>query len=187
MLEAAAEHAPLEILVPQRTLGNDLRAIKIVWQRDIIRFWGDKPRIFASLGQPFLYMFVMGTGLSTMVPPQAGLWLPTFLFPGVLAFSVSARTREFGVRLAIGSAPRRLLASVLTEGVQIAAIGIAAGAAGGFVLARMATRFITGVQLPGLLPVVGATAVLMAAAIVASLMPAARASRVDVLQALRSE
>jgi ABC-type antimicrobial peptide transport system permease subunit len=52
---------------------------------------------------------------------------------GVLAFSVSARTREFGVRLAIGSAPRRLLASVLTEGVQIAAIGIAAGAAGGFV------------------------------------------------------
>jgi ABC-type antimicrobial peptide transport system permease subunit len=106
---------------------------------------------------------------------------------GVLAFSVSARTREFGVRLAIGSAPRRLLASVLTEGVQIAAIGIAAGAAGGFVLARMATRFITGVQLPGLLPVVGATAVLMAAAIGASLMPAARASRVDVLQALRSE
>ena len=106
---------------------------------------------------------------------------------GVLAFSVSARTREFGVRLAIGSAPRRLLASVLSEGVQIAAIGIAAGAAGGFVLARMATRFITGVQLPGLLPVVGATAVLMAAAIVASLMPAARASRVDVLQALRSE
>jgi len=106
---------------------------------------------------------------------------------GVLAFSVSARTREFGVRLAIGSAPRRLLASVLTEGVQIAAIGIAAGAAGGFVLARMATKFITGVQLPGLLPVVGATAVLMAAAIVASLMPAARASRVDVLQALRSE
>jgi ABC-type antimicrobial peptide transport system permease subunit len=71
--------------------------------------------------------------------------------------------------------------------VQIAAIGIAAGAAGGFVLARMATRFITGVQLPGLLPVVGATAVLMAAAIGASLMPAARASRVDVLQALRSE
>jgi putative ABC transport system permease protein len=106
---------------------------------------------------------------------------------GVLAFSVSARTREFGVRLAIGSAPRHLLASVLSEGVRIAAIGVAFGAGGGYVLARVATRFFTTVQLPGAMPVIGATAVLIAAAIVASLMPAARASRVDVLQALRSE
>jgi hypothetical protein len=106
---------------------------------------------------------------------------------GVLAFSVSARTREFGVRLAVGSAPRRLLASVLSEGVRIAAIGIAAGAAGGYVLAFVAARFFATVQLPGAVPVAGATAVLIGAAIVASLMPAARASRVDVLQALRSE
>ena len=106
---------------------------------------------------------------------------------GVLAFSVSARTREFGVRLAIGSAPRHLLASVLSEGVRIAAIGVAVGAGGGYLLARVAARFFTTVQLPGAMPVIGATAVLIAAAIVASLMPAARASRVDVLQALRSE
>ena len=57
---------------------------------------------------------------------------------GVLAFSVSARTREFGVRLAIGSTPRRLLAGVLSEGAVIVAIGIAAGAAGGYVLAWLA-------------------------------------------------
>ena len=106
---------------------------------------------------------------------------------GVLAFSVSARTREFGVRLAVGSAPRHLLASVLSEGVRIAAIGIAVGAGGGYVLARGAARFFTTVQLPGAMPIIGATAVLIGAAIVASLMPAARASRVDVLQALRSE
>jgi len=106
---------------------------------------------------------------------------------GVLAFSVSARTREFGVRLAIGSAPRHLLAGVLSEGVRIAAIGIAAGAAGGYVLALAAARFFATVELPGALPVIGATAVLIGAAVVASLMPAARASRVDVLQALRSE
>jgi putative ABC transport system permease protein len=106
---------------------------------------------------------------------------------GVLAFSVSARTREFGVRLAIGSAPRQLLARVLGEGVGIAAIGIAAGAAGGYVLARVAARFFTTVQLPGALPVLGAAVVLIGAAVVASLMPAARASHVDVVQALRSE
>jgi putative ABC transport system permease protein len=106
---------------------------------------------------------------------------------GVLAFSVSARTREFGVRLAVGSAPRHLLARVLAEGVQIATIGIAAGAAGGYVLARAAAGVFEHAQLPGALPVVAAAAVLVAAAAVASLVPAARASRVDVLQALRSE
>ena len=106
---------------------------------------------------------------------------------GVLAFSVSARTREFGVRLAVGCAPRQLLARVLGEGARIAAIGIAAGAAGGYALARVAARFFEHVQLPGAVPVLGAAAMLIGAAVVASLMPAARASRVDVVQALRSE
>jgi len=106
---------------------------------------------------------------------------------GVLAFSVSARTREFGVRLAIGSTPGDLRAGVLWDGVRTAAIGIVAGAAGGYALARVAGGFFETVQLPGALPVVGAAIVLIAAAIGASLVPAARASRVDVLQALRSE
>ncbi len=106
---------------------------------------------------------------------------------GVLSFSVSARTREFGVRLAVGSSPRHLLLRVLVEGGLIAAIGIALGAAGGYGLARVAARFVDHVQLPGALPVSAAAAVLVAAAVAASLMPAARASHVDVLQALRSE
>jgi hypothetical protein len=106
---------------------------------------------------------------------------------GVLAFSASARTREFGIRLAVGSAPRQILTRVLSEGVVIAAIGIATGAVGGYALARVAARVFGQVQLPGAVSVAGAAAVLIGAAIVASLMPAARASRVDVLQALRSE
>jgi ABC-type antimicrobial peptide transport system permease subunit len=105
----------------------------------------------------------------------------------VLAFSVSARTREFGVRLAVGAAPRRLLFAVLREGALIAAIGTAVGAVGGYVLARAAGKFFVNLQLPGALPVMAAAAVLIGAAVIASLMPAARASRVDVLQALRSE
>jgi putative ABC transport system permease protein len=106
---------------------------------------------------------------------------------GVLAFSVSARTREFGVRLAIGSSPRRLLMSVLSEGAVIVAFGICAGALGGYAFACIAARVFTNVQLPGPLPILGAAAVLIGAATIASLMPAARASRVDVVQALRSE
>ena len=106
---------------------------------------------------------------------------------GVLAFSVSARTREFGVRLAIGSAPRHLLTGVLSEGAIIAAAGVVAGVLSGIALARLLGNFLSEVRLPGAVPIVGAAVILVAAAILASLMPAARASRVDVVQALRSE
>ena len=106
---------------------------------------------------------------------------------GVLAFSVSARTREFGIRLAVGSAPSHLLARVLSEGAVIAGAGVVAGVIGGFALARIAGSYIPDVRLPGALPIVAAALVLVAAAIIASLMPAARASRVDVIQALRAD
>ena len=106
---------------------------------------------------------------------------------GVLAFSVTARTREFGVRLAIGLQPRHLLTRILAEGAVMAATGIAAGAIGGIALARFVASYITDVHAPGLLPMFGASALLVVAAVLASLMPAARASRVDVMQALRSE
>jgi predicted permease len=106
---------------------------------------------------------------------------------GVLAFSVSARTREFGVRLAVGSAPRQILGRVFLEGVVIAGIGIAVGAVGGYALARAAAKIFATAQMPGALPLAVAAAAIIAAASIASLLPAARASRVDVLQALRSE
>jgi ABC-type antimicrobial peptide transport system permease subunit len=106
---------------------------------------------------------------------------------GVLAFSVSARTREFGIRLAIGSAPKHLLTRVLGEGAVIGIAGIVSGALGGFVLARLAGAFIQGIRIPGAVPIAGATAILVIAAIAASLVPAARASRVDVIRALRAD
>jgi putative ABC transport system permease protein len=106
---------------------------------------------------------------------------------GVLAFSVSARTREFGVRLAIGSEPRHLLARVLGEGAVIAIAGIVVGGIGGIALVRLVGGYVQDVSMPGLLPTIGAATILSVAAIVASLLPAARASRVDVVQALRSE
>jgi putative ABC transport system permease protein len=106
---------------------------------------------------------------------------------GVLAFSVSARTREFGVRLAIGSSPRHLLMRVLSEGVSIVIVGIVAGAVSGYVFAVVASSYLEHMRFPGVLPVLAAATVLAGAAVLASLMPAARAARVDVLQALKSE
>ena len=106
---------------------------------------------------------------------------------GVLAFGVTARIREFGVRLAIGSSPRHLLMNVLREGASIATIGIAAGVAGAYVFAGIAGAYFGALLAPGVAAVAAAAVLLGAAAIAASLMPAARAARVDVLQALRSE
>jgi ABC-type antimicrobial peptide transport system permease subunit len=105
----------------------------------------------------------------------------------VLAFGVSARTREFGVRLAIGSSPRELLMRVVSEGAVMVAVGIAAGIACGYAVAALAAGYFVDVRMPGLVPIAAAAVLLASAAIAASLMPAARASRVDVLHALRSE
>ena len=105
----------------------------------------------------------------------------------VLAFSVSARTREFGVRLALGSSRGQVVRQVLVEGALIATVGIAAGAAAGYALGRVAHSHAAHARLPLDGPLLGAAVVLMAAAVAASLVPAARASRVDVVQALRTE
>jgi putative ABC transport system permease protein len=106
---------------------------------------------------------------------------------GVLAFSVSARTREFGIRLALGSKPQQLLKGVIAEGTVMAAVGVLAGAIFGFVLARLAGKYFLDVKMPGVLPVFVSAFVLMAVAVIASVLPAARAARVNVMQALRSE
>jgi len=105
----------------------------------------------------------------------------------VLAFSVSARTREFGIRLALGSQPRDLLKGVIAEGAVMTAAGLVAGAAFGFVVARFAGSYFPEVKMPGALPVILSAFVLLAAAVVASWLPAARAARIDVIQALRAE
>jgi len=106
---------------------------------------------------------------------------------GVLAFSVSARTREFGIRLALGAQPENLLRRVVTEGVVMAALGVVAGAAFGLVVARVAGSYFGDLKMPGALPVIVSAFVLLGAAVLASTIPAARAARVDVIQALHSE
>jgi ABC-2 type transport system permease protein len=77
------------VRVPERSWRHDVRAIKIVWQRELIRFRSDRMRIFTALVQPALFLFVLGTGLSSVASANAeGLALPTFLFPGALAMTV---------------------------------------------------------------------------------------------------
>jgi putative ABC transport system permease protein len=106
---------------------------------------------------------------------------------GVLAFSVSGRTREFGIRMALGALPRKILAIVLVEGVAMAGIGVGAGVVVGFALTRVIAKYITDIHQPGPLAFVGSAVVILAAAVLASAVPAARAARVNAVEALRSE
>lgn len=76
------------VRVARRSAGHDLRAVKIVLHRELLRFWYDKTRMISSLFQPILWLLVLGTGLSSLVPSSGGVNLKTFIFPGVLAMSV---------------------------------------------------------------------------------------------------
>ena len=106
---------------------------------------------------------------------------------GVLAFSVSGRTREFGIRLALGAQPRNIMNDVLLQGVAIAGIGVAAGVVFGLAFVRGIARYVAEIHMPGLLAFSVSALVILAAAVIASAIPAARAARVNAVEALRSE
>jgi ABC-2 type transport system permease protein len=88
--DAASVVDRIRVATPERGLQHDLRAIGIVWRRELIRFRTDRLRAVTSLVQPFLFLFILGTGLSSLaghsMPP--GVSFKTFIYPGVLAMSV---------------------------------------------------------------------------------------------------
>jgi predicted permease len=106
---------------------------------------------------------------------------------GVLAFSVSGRTREFGIRLAVGAQPRQLLLGVIAEGIVMAMMGVLAGALIGYGFTKLATRFFPALETPSTMPIIASVILLMAATIIGAMFPAERAARVDVNEALRTE
>jgi ABC-2 type transport system permease protein len=80
---------PVRVHVPPRSFRSELRAMKIVWQRDLIRFRSDRIRIITSLVQPLLFLFVLGSGLQQLSSASTdGVNLKTFIYPGVLALAV---------------------------------------------------------------------------------------------------
>jgi putative ABC transport system permease protein len=106
---------------------------------------------------------------------------------GVLAYAVGQRTQEFGIRLALGAEPRQVLALVLREGLLLSLAGVTLGLALSALLGRTLASFLygTGAYDPAVL--IGVPVVLLLVAIVASLIPAQRAVRVDPMRTLRSE
>ena len=88
--ETAALADEIRVAVPERSIRADLRAVSIVWRRELIRFRTDRLRAITSLVQPVLFLFVLGTGLSRLASRglPAGVDFRTFIYPGVLAMSV---------------------------------------------------------------------------------------------------
>jgi len=115
------------------------------------------------------------------------LVLGTIGLYGVMAYMVALRTREFGVRVALGASPQQLARAVATRGLKLIAVGVA----GGFVLYAMAAPFLRaflyGVTTSDPVTLAAVTLALVATASLASWFPARRAARVDPADALRSE
>src|SRR5215469_15450406 len=138
----------VRVTVPKRSLASELRAIKIVWRREIIRYRSDRLRMVTTLVQPLLFLFVLGSGLQQLSSASThGVNLKTFIYPGILCISVmftamfSAASivwdREFGFLREMMVAPIRRSSIVIGKvigGATVASFqGVIVIALAGFV------------------------------------------------------
>jgi ABC-type antimicrobial peptide transport system permease subunit len=126
-----------------------------------------------------LVLMVAAAGI-TLVLGTIGLY-------GVMAYVVALRTRELGIRVALGADPRQLARTVAMRGLKLVAVGVAAGFALYAIAAPFLRAFLYGVTTSDPVTLIGATLALVGTASLASWVPARRASRVDPAEALRSE
>jgi predicted permease len=146
----------------------DVRTLASVFQQQAL--WGVRlvAEVIAAVG-------VVGLGLSVL-----GLY-------AVIAYSVSQRTREIGIRMAVGASQRRVLGMVLRQGLTLAAVGVAIGMLATLALSSVLRDLLNGVNPRDPTAYVSATAVLFTVTLLATYIPARRASQVDPQSALRAD
>ncbi|MEX2154611.1 MAG: FtsX-like permease family protein [Gemmatimonadaceae bacterium] len=148
---------------------------------------------------PILQLKALDEQLATSLFPQrVALWVAGTLgivalllallgIFGVTAFSVAQRTREIGVRVALGATQRQVLRLVLRQGIVLAGLGIVLGGLAAAAVTRLLSSLLYGIGSTDAIAFAGAAAALALAAIAASWIPARRAARIDPIGALRSE
>jgi ABC-2 type transport system permease protein len=114
---------PAPVTLAPAGLRHELRAMSMVWRREMIRFGRDRARMFAMLLQPLLFLFVMGTGLASVVDTGGAVDFRTFLYPGVLAMSVLFTAAFSGISLVwdreFGFLREMLVAPVSTAAILV--------------------------------------------------------------------
>jgi putative ABC transport system permease protein len=106
---------------------------------------------------------------------------------GVMAYTVSARTPELGVRIALGATTRNVLGLVVGQSMATSALGVAAGVVGALVATRAIRGMLFGVEATDAVTFIGVTAALVAACLLAAFLPARRATRIDPVESLRRD
>jgi ABC-type antimicrobial peptide transport system permease subunit len=154
------------------SVDKDLPLLNIRTQDAQISDRTRQERIFVSL--------TSGFGLLALILACIGVY-------GVMAYSVSQRTHEIGIRMALGAEPERLRRMVLREATWVVALGIMAGVCGALALGRVIASLLYGIKAWDPTTLAGSAAMLMVVALGASWIPAWRAARVDPMQALRHE
>ena len=137
--------------------------------------------IATSLGQPRFYLSLLGAfAVVALVLAVAGLY-------GVLSYAVAQRTRELGIRSALGSSPSALMGLMAWEGMQLVAIGLVIGALAGTVTTRLLTFALYGVSPLDVMTWSAAILLMFIAGLVATLVPSRRATRVNPIIAIQTE
>jgi putative ABC transport system permease protein len=166
----AALAAPLRAALAE--LDPDIPLTQVQTMEDALGAWAAERRL--------TMLVVAGFALLALTLGAVGVY-------GVMAHLVSQRTREIGIRIALGAVPREILGLVLSQGVRLALLGIGIGLLGAVATTRLLTRLLFEVPPTDTATFVGTAGVLALVAIVASLVPAVRAVRTDPVDALRSE
>jgi len=138
-------------------------------------------RVAESMAEPKLYMGLLGIfAFVALTLTGVGIY-------GVVSYAVTRRTREFGIRMALGAKTADVLSTVMSRGLRLILAGIAIGLAGAWTLSRYIESLLFGVTARDSIAFISAPVLLLAIAVLASYLPARRATRVDPMEALRVE
>jgi putative ABC transport system permease protein len=134
----------------------------------------------ANAGPRFTLVLLATFAVVALVLAAVGIY-------GVISYAVSRRTHEIGVRVALGASPATVVRLVIAQGMRVVAVGVVIGLAGSLVASRLMTKLVYGVSVTDPLTYAGVAALLAGVALVASYIPARRATRIDPLVAMRAD
>ncbi|MGH9755457.1 MAG: ABC transporter permease [Blastocatellia bacterium] len=181
--------ARMTLLVSAQSAG-DLQAVVENARREIARMDSRLPVVGVMMAEENLSVAYLGPRVAAGVASTFGvlaLVLATLGLYSVMTYAVSQRTREIGIRMALGAGPRGVLRLIVSQGMRMILIGIVLGLVGAFALTRVLASLLLGVSATDSVTFVGVAALLVAVALLACYVPARRAARVDPLVALRHE